>query len=129
MPAGRPTKYDKKICALLPDLFEDGKSVAEVCVALDIAKETFYRWAKEYPEFSNAYKKGLTLSEAWWAELGKKGSQGTSQIQPATWIFNMKNRFGWTDRVEQKISGEVKTASPEQVRSAIEEALAKFKDA
>ena len=128
MPGGRPTKYNKALCKLLPDMFSGGESVAEVCASLEITKDTFYRWVKEHSEFSDAYKKGLTLSEAWWAKLGRDGAQDKDRIQPATWIFNMKNRFKWTDREEHEITAEVKTANPEQIRSAIEEALAKSKN-
>jgi hypothetical protein len=97
---GRPTKYSKKICELLPSLFANGESVVEVCAYLDIVKDTFYQWVETYPEFSDSYKKGIELSEAWWARYGRIGSMGKVKIQPATWIFNMKNRFRWTDRVE-----------------------------
>lgn len=104
---GRPTKYSKDICEKLPDMFRGGESVAEVCCALNIHKDTFYEWVKKYPRFSDAYKKGLQNSEAWWSRLGRNGSTGDVKIQPATWIFNMKNRFGWKDRIEQEHSGEI----------------------
>ena len=102
---GRPTKYSSKLCKRLPAMFENGESVAEVCAELGIWKDTFYNWVKEHPEFSDSYKKGLELSEAWWTNLGRAGSAGEAKIQPATWIFNMKNRFKWTDRQETNLSG------------------------
>lgn len=105
---GRPTKYTPAIAKNLPPMFENGESVAEVCCALDIHKDTFYEWVKKYPAFSDAYKKGLQRSEAWWSKLGRAGSMGQVKIQPATWIFNMKNRFSWTDRIETEHSGEIK---------------------
>lgn len=105
---GRPTKYSVALSKRLPDLFKNGESVAEVCMALDISKDTFYAWVKKHKRFSDAYNKGLQKSEAWWSRLGRAGAQGSVKIQPATWIFNMKNRFGWTDRIEQQHSGEVK---------------------
>lgn len=104
---GRPTKYSVALANRLPDMFKNGESVAEVCLALEISKDTFYAWVKKHKRFSDAYKKGLCKSEAWWSRLGRAGSQGSVKIQPATWIFNMKNRFGWSDRIEQQHSGEV----------------------
>jgi transposase-like protein len=95
---GRPTKYTPALCEKLPAMFKNGESVAEVCAELGIWKQAFYDWIDQYPDFSNAYKKGLELSEAWWTKLGRLGSQGKARIQPATWIFNMKNRYKWTDR-------------------------------
>jgi len=102
---GRPTKYSPKLCVLLPALFSNGESVSEVCAYLDITKETFFQWVKQYPEFSDSYKKGLELSEAWWTRIGRAGSIGKAKIQPATWIFNMKNRFKWTDRQDIDLNG------------------------
>jgi len=102
---GRPTKYSKKLCELLPYLFANGESVIEVCTYLDITKETFFQWVKEYPDFSDSYKKGQELSEAWWIRVGRMGSLGKMKLQPATWIFNMKNRFKWTDRQNMDITG------------------------
>lgn len=99
---GRPTKYKKILAKRLPEMFKDGQSVCEVCVDLGIHKDTFYEWVKLYPEFSDAYKKGLSLSQGWWEKLGRGGAAGKIEIQPATWIFNMKNRFhdDWKDKHE-----------------------------
>lgn len=99
---GRPTKYTAGLCRQLPEMFAGGESVAEVCAELRISKDTFYEWVKLYPNFSDAYQKGLGLSEAWWTKLGRAGAAGARKIQPATWIFNMKNRFGWRERIEQE---------------------------
>lgn len=104
---GRPTKYTKAIVDGLPAMFENGESVVEVCVALDIVKDTFYAWVKQYPEFSDAYKKGIEKSEAWWTRLGRGGAMGSVKIQPATFCFNMKNRFNWKDRIETEHTGAI----------------------
>jgi hypothetical protein len=102
---GRPTKYSPKLCELLPAMFANGESVVEVCAELGIHKDTFFQWVKEYPDFSDSYKKGQELSEAWWTKVGRMGSLGKAKIQPATWIFNMKNRFKWTDRQDMNVTG------------------------
>ncbi|GHU62048.1 hypothetical protein FACS189445_4660 [Spirochaetia bacterium] len=107
--AGRPTKYSRKLCKMLPDMFLEGQSVVEVCSDLGISKDTFYQWVNKYPEFSDSYKKGLLLSEAWWEKLGRAGATGKISINPATWIFNMKNRFKWTDRQDLNVAGELDT--------------------
>jgi hypothetical protein len=104
---GRPTKYSAKLCKLLPYLFANGESVAEVCAYLDITKETFFQWVKQHQGFSDSYKNGLELSEAWWKRIGRAGSIGKAKIQPATWIFNTKNRFRWTDRQDMNVTGNV----------------------
>jgi len=120
---GRPTKYNAKLCALIPAMFANGESISEVCAELGITRETFNQWRNLYPDFSDTVKRGLELSEAWWTKLGRAGATGKAKIQPATWIFNMKNRFNWTDRVEQVVSATVDTKAadmtPEDRRKKI----------
>lgn len=96
---GRPTKYRAEFSEALPYLFDEGQSIVEVCVVLGISEDTFHRWKKEHKPFSESYKKGLVKSQAWWERLGRSGSTG-NKVNPPMWIFNMKNRFSWTDRHE-----------------------------
>lgn len=109
MPAGRPETYTRELgdslSESLPDMFIDGQSVAEVCAELKMCKDSFYKLCEVSDKFSDAYKKGQGLSEAWWTKLGREGSTGKAEIQPTTWIFNMKNRFAWADKQDQTISG------------------------
>ena len=100
MGSGRITKYTKEYAEKLPQMFENGESVVEVCANLGIVKDTFFRWVKLHKDFERAYHIGLELSQAWWEKLGRAGSLGTQKINAATWIFNMKNRFKWSDRTQ-----------------------------
>ena len=76
-----------------------GKS--PVCVS----KQTLYDWMEKHPEFLDARKKGDIESLAWWEEQGMKGlftpggKEGVT-FNSSTWIFNMKNRHRWRDRIE-----------------------------
>lgn len=101
---GRPPKVTRLWCTekakVLPQMFANGESRAEVCAKLGIWEEAFSKACEISPDFSKAYKKGRMLSEAWWAGLGRAGAEGKVNIQPATWIFNMKNRFKWSDKVD-----------------------------
>lgn len=101
---GRPPEITKEWAdeqaETLADMFAGGESVPEVAAKLNICKTSFYKATKISTEFMNSYKRGLSLSEAWWSRLGRVGAAGKIDIQPTTWIFNMKNRFGWKDRIE-----------------------------
>jgi len=122
MPAGRPkAKLD------LPDgwqqqildLYKEGGSDVEVrCLIYEwresFAQSTFYRWLEEEPEFSITIKKGRELSEKWWNTIGRAGSVGKLAVNPTMWIFNMKNRFKWTDRQATEHTGEVKITKVER---------------
>lgn len=110
MALGRPTIYEPELCETLPDMFMQGESITEVCVKLGISRDTFYRWMKLYPDFSDAVKIGLEKSEAWWEKLGRAGAAGVTDINPPVWIFNMKNRFKWSDRSDVSVSGMLDTS-------------------
>jgi hypothetical protein len=106
-PVGRPPKITKawanKNSEGLAERFKLGESLAEVCLELGICKESYYKAMELSKKFHDQAKLGLLYSEAWWTKLGRAGAAGKADIQPATWIFNMKNRFKWTEKSE--ISG------------------------
>lgn len=104
---GRPPKITKvwadKQADVLADMFREGQGVAEVCAGLNICKNSFYKAIDISANFSDAYKRGCELSEAWWTRLGRDGASKMVDIQPATWIFNMKNRFDWREKQDNTI--------------------------
>ena len=108
MRTGRPPKittaWADKTAETLPEMFKEGQGVAEVCAELKIGKNSFYKAIEISSEFSNAYKRGCELSEAWWTSLGRDGASMEKPIQPATWIFNMKNRFDWREKADNTIA-------------------------
>lgn len=86
-------------------LYTEGASDVEIKALIHGWRGTFSndlwdRWLDDEPEFETVIHRGRSLSEAWWSKLGREGSNCKSQINPATWIFNMKNRFNWTDKKE-----------------------------
>lgn len=98
-------KYDPKICETLPQMFANGETIVEVAKALGISRRAFYDWKLQHPEFAEALDEGLAYSEAWWSKLGRAGAIGAKPVNPALWIFNMKNRFKWADRTDVGLSG------------------------
>jgi hypothetical protein len=138
---GRPTKYHKKYSKLVLDMMSKGDSVIACCAEIGIAKDTFYNWVKEHSDFSDAYNRGMVLAERWWENIGKNGVLGleitdmngtTGRVHPGMYAFFMKNRFKWTDRVEQTISADVNTTvdditemTPEQRKQRIAELMQK----
>ncbi len=111
---GPPKKITKalgdELSIKLACMYKNGESNEEVVRKLGICKESFYKLVKLSPKFANSKKKGEALSQAWWNKLGREGSNGKRDINAAVWIFNMKNRFGWRDKVdvEAKVGGDKK---------------------
>lgn len=102
-----PRKWEEKMLKLA----REGGSLEEIkaTVLNCISNDLWYRLIDEEPKFSETVRHCKMLSIAWWEKLGRAGAIGQTPIQPTTWIFNMKNRAGWTDRqdIQQTITGGV----------------------
>lgn len=88
-------KYESWMDDVALSKFKEGDSITSVCCALDISRETFYRWRddKGHP-FSRIAKKGERLSQDHWEHIGKDGVVGNlEKFAGSSWQFIMKNRF------------------------------------
>lgn len=54
---GRPTKLDKSLKIVALNLYQKGKTDAEVAEICGVANSTIYEWKNKDPEFSEAIKK------------------------------------------------------------------------
>jgi hypothetical protein len=82
----------------------EGASKTEVCAELDICYDTFLDYQEKHEEFSEAVKRGERLSEGWWLKQGRLGLKD-KEFNYTGWYMNMKNRHGWSDKQETKVSG------------------------
>ena len=98
----RPTKYTKELCQKLIELMHEGMSIEEVCYELKICKQTFYNWCDKYPEFLDSKKKGEDFSKGWWLKQGRVNLEN-KDFSATLFYMNMKNRFGWADKREDKV--------------------------
>ncbi|MCB0739208.1 MAG: hypothetical protein KDC92_16985 [Bacteroidetes bacterium] len=101
---GRPTDYDPSYCERLIKHMESGLSYEAFAGELGVAKQTIYNWEKAHPEFLDAKRVGASKSQLFWEKAGVHGMFMGGKDNPfnaTVWVFNMKNRFGWRDRVEQ----------------------------
>lgn len=99
MPAGRPTKYKKEYCDLVPKLMASGMAKVEVCAELGIDYSTFLIWQDKYKKFSASVKRGDKLSEAWWMSKGREALNDPT-FNAVLWYMNMRNRHNWADKTE-----------------------------
>jgi len=95
----RPTKYNADFADTVVTLMKEGASIVEICLELNICKQTFYNWCKEHEEFLDSKKKGVDFSEGWWMKKGRLNLEN-KDFSYTGWYMNMKNRFGWADKTE-----------------------------
>lgn len=108
MPAGRPSKYEPKMCEAVIACGSQGMGKAEMAAVLGVDRHTMNEWCKSNDEFSAAVKSALDLSQAWWEGKGREGAVGLVDGFNATgYIFQMKNRFReeWSDTHKTEHSG------------------------
>lgn len=109
---GRPTKYKPEYCQMLIDHMSEGLSFESFAAIIDVNRETLYDWSRKIDEFSDAKKRAFDKSQLWWEKIGIEGlwNSKDSSLNTGVYVFNMKNRFKWTDKVE--VSGGDKEANP-----------------
>lgn len=117
---GRPTEYLPEFCNKLQDHMAQGFSYETFGATIGVCRATVYSWEKVFPEFLDAKRNAFDLCQLFWERLGveniittnefeKEGnfSRSTSKsLNTGAWVFNMKNRFGWKDKLE--VSGDEK---------------------
>ena len=86
------------------ELYTEGASDVEVKAFIHLVRGSFSndlwdRWLNEEDIFSETIKRGRLLSEAYWEKLGRKNLMN-QKFNYTGWYMNMKNRFKWTDRVD-----------------------------
>ena len=101
MVTGRPSKYDKKYCAIANEFLSDGYSVTALAGHIGVARSTVFKWAEENADFSDALKTGQAKAALWWENtLRQVASSGMGNASAA--IFGVKNRSreDWKDTLE-----------------------------
>ncbi len=84
-----------------------GLSYETFAAVVDSTKRTIYSWEEHFPEFLHAKEKAFAKCQKHWEELGNRyvvnvsSKEGPNEtLNTGVCVFNMKNRFKWTDRVE-----------------------------
>lgn len=98
---GRPTKYKHEYCDMLVEHMSKGLSFESFAATIQVHDGTLRDWEAKFPEFAVAKKNGYAHCRIYWEKVGAGGMLGKIPGFNATvWIFSMKNRFRWADRVE-----------------------------
>jgi hypothetical protein len=102
---GRPTDYRPEMCKRVRALASEGKSKAQIAVALGISRTSWHSYQEAHAEFLDAVKDAEWLAQAWWEDKGQTGIVMGKDFNAASWIFQMKNRFkgDYQDARHQKL--------------------------
>lgn len=99
---GRPTKYDPKYDEMLIEHMAQGLSFEAFAGLIEVNVDSLKEWDKVHPSFSAAKKVAFSKCRLFWEKLATDNpmSSRDGSLNTGLWVFNMKNRFKWTDRME-----------------------------
>lgn len=106
----------------LVEEYEQGASDVEIAKLLKITLNRFYELIEESEAFAEFVERGRTLSRAWWEAAGRKNLYN-KEFNTSLWNFNMKNRYGWADKVDTNDTTEKDPVNLDQARSELQAAL------
>lgn len=110
---GRPPDYRPEYCEKLIEHMASGFSFETFAAKLDTHRAVLYQWEHEHQDFADAKRKGLDKLQEYFESAGNAGMVGQIRnFHDAIWIFQMKNRFRWTDKIE------LATANDEPIKLA-----------
>jgi hypothetical protein len=104
---GAPTKYDPDFH---PEDFikqsSEGQPVFAIAASWKVHKDSIYEWVKVHEDFSDAFKIGHSMREAWWFNLGKDSMLGKKSADLGFYCYLTRSALGWRDRDAPVISDE-----------------------
>lgn len=102
---GRPTKYKKEYCDRLIEHMKLGMSYESFAAELRVTRDCLYKWEKSHPDFLYAKKIGKELMLSYFEKMGIHAMSGKiKNFNASTYIFTMKNKCNWSDKIETEHS-------------------------
>lgn len=81
-------KYSPELTAEVCKYISNGLSQVDACTMVDISEDTFYRWAKEKPEFSEQLKKATIRFKLY--HLMNIGKHAEVSFPASAWLLERK---------------------------------------
>ncbi len=129
-----PEEFEKKIVEYFEAVDEENKkrklqrftgeklkpyTLSGICVFLDISRETWREYGKR-PEFATSIQRAKTIVENYVEEGLLNGS-----INAIGGIFNLKNNFGWVDKIEVNTNTGNEQLTPEDIKRQLQQRIKK----
>ena len=104
----------------LMSLYEEGADDVEVSAALKMSQAQFDAEYANNELFKELVDVGRLISAAWWRGVARKNIFNKN-LNTQAWMFVMKNRFGWAEKADTTINGNVpaEQLSLEETRSLV----------
>lgn len=101
-PGGTPITYHPDYCHMLIEHMAGGYSYESFAGVLSISLDTLYYWERVEPQFYEAKRSGIQKARLFWEKVSLENLISTKEgsLNSSVWIFSMKNRFGWKDKLE-----------------------------
>ena len=96
----RKTDFKPEYCERLVEHMGKGLSYESFAGEIGCCRRTLYNWEESQPAFLHAKKEAFEKCMLYWEKIGLGQATGQLKGSTASWIFNMKNRFGWMDKTE-----------------------------
>lgn len=105
------------------DFYKEGMSDIEICRELGITKRTFNSWYDNNPAFRSIVDMGRDFAEAWWDSQWRSGVRN-KDVNPGILKPVMQQRYGWTDKTENKNANINADLTLEQMMERLSQQLA-----
>lgn len=100
------------------ECYKNGYADVEICRELDMTMAEFEHNIQNSQVFAKLVETGRILSKAWWYSAGRENLNNKGFNTPL-WGFNMKNRFGWADKVEQTSGDNTDNLTEDQIAAKL----------
>ena len=107
------------------ELYAQGYSDAEVAAHMKITVREYHQQINDNAVFSKLVEYGRTLALAWW-ESQARLNVGNKAFNTPLWVFTMKNKYGWADRVETTSSNENVMIDIDALRAKVAKQTSKY---
>lgn len=109
----------------LVNLYSEGYSDAEVAAHMKITVREYYQQINENAVFGKLVEYGRTLALAWWEGQARQ-NVGNKAFNTPLWVFTMKNKYGWADRVETTATNENTNIDLDDLRAKVARQTSKY---
>lgn len=110
---------------LLIQMYTDGCSDAEVAVGLKVTIKEYYNQIAENPAFAKLVEFGRTLQLAYWEKQARLNINN-KQFNTALFNFYMKNKHGWTDKMDTTTQADITNYNLDDLRGKLAKDVEKF---